>query len=97
MSEEKLFGVFSIEKGIKLPTAQKTKGPKKFGGYPFGDMEIGDSFKVDIPQDKCSRSKQSNIAARAYDYANAIGDGRKYTTRKLREDGVWVLRCWRVA
>jgi len=70
-----------IEKGIKIPVTYD-----QYSKYPFRDMEVGDSFKLD---------KDTNlpaIRASATHYGKRNG-GKKFSIRKF-ENG---YRCWRVA
>lgn len=69
-------GRFKIEKGIKLPPAR--------GGdvvYPFGEMNVGDSFFAQIPR--------TNVAAAASLYGKR--KKQRFATRK-EKGGV---RVWR--
>lgn len=67
-----------IEKGVPVP-------PRKYRTrvYPFSDMEVGDSFKLD------DRKKSVECAASYYGRRN----GKKFACRK-DGDGV---RVWRIA
>jgi hypothetical protein len=70
---------FVIEKGIPKPEGRR--GLKK---YPFGDMEIGDSFFV--PSDKYRAViNASQIYGKRWE--------RKFSVAKV--DGG--ARCWRIA
>jgi len=74
---------FEIEKNVPMPKESPNKGRPRI--YPFPEMEVGDSFVVEIEDCKLLRS-----AATAY--------SRKYggtftvrTDRKTQE-----VRCWRM-
>jgi len=74
---------FEIEKNVPMPEASPNKGRPRV--YPFPEMEVGDSFVVEIEDSKLLRS-----AAGAY--------SRKYggtftvrIDRKTQE-----VRCWRM-
>jgi hypothetical protein len=64
-----------IEKSIPIPSR-----------YPFGQMEVGDSFVIPPEMNR------STVAVYAWRYAQQ--HGRKFTTRKM-PDGTY--RCWRTA
>lgn len=65
-----------VEKGIPIPTIGGS------GEFPFAEMEIGDSFRVEVDQAKRVRSYVSE--------PSRVG---KYSVVKY--DGAY--RCWRVA
>jgi len=69
---------YRIEKGVALPTGN---GRKR---YPFGEMEVGDSFGFKVDELMRVRAASSYFGTR---------NGRKYSARK---DGSG-YRCWRVA
>lgn len=71
-----------IEKNVSMSKLSPV-GRKSI--YPFGQMEIGDSFKV--PSDKL-------ISVRNASSIYGTRNGKKYTVRKM-EDGTH--RCWRTA
>ena len=68
-----------IDKGVPVPG--ESRGAN--GKYPFGDMEVGDSFFVDI--------KQQSFCSAAAGYAKR--HNKKFTTRS--ENGG--TRVWRIA
>lgn len=79
--------VFSIQKGLPIPEQRHGNEAK----YPLRMMEVGDSFAVPVAKEKLGamatalKSKGAKIA------------GRKFTTRRLVEDGKHVVRIWRTA
>jgi len=71
-----------IEKGVPLPASGAGRPSK----YPWGDMEVGDSFFAEAKPE--SMHTQAAFAGRKY--------GRRFTTRKRTENGVAGVRVWRV-
>lgn len=72
--------MYQIEKDIPLPPVS-TMGATK---YPWRDLQVGDSFVMDKPI--------ASAAAQAFDAARRIGDGLKFSCRKLEERKT---RIWR--
>lgn len=72
--------MYKITKGIPLPTRSNNHL------YPFGDMEVGDSFEVEA-------GKKDTVSGASLHYA-AKNKGKKFSTRKM-PDGSY--RCWRVS
>lgn len=72
--------MYQVEKGVKL--ASPCRGRKRI--YPFNQMEIGDSFAVEIEN-----------RARVVSAASSCR-GMKFATRVVLEDGKKVCRVWRV-
>jgi len=68
---------YKIEKGIPLQREHTL--------YPFGEMEIGDSFAV-----AADVTERRRVVSSAHSYGKK--NGKKFSTRKT-EDG---YRCWRV-
>ena len=79
-----------IDKNVPLP--EKTGSgaqPHKPQKFPYADMVVGDSFVYD------AYTKPKMILA--CNMNNRRGtNGRKFTCRKVREDGKDVIRVWRV-
>lgn len=73
--------MIEIEKGIEMPN---TKGRKR--KYPFGDMEVGDSFKY--PDGKAKNS----IVGGANAWAKRLGNNYRFAVRTI--DGKF--RLWRI-
>lgn len=71
--------MIKIDKNVPYTTA--SKGAPK---YPFGEMDIGDSFFVDV-------AVKSNTVTAACQYG--LRNGKKFSIRK--HDGAY--RCWRIA
>lgn len=72
---------YKVEKGVPLPSKS---------GFPFGEMEIGDSFliplngvKVNVMQMKVNQSAKS--------FKNSFNQGFKVKTRKT-DEGLRVFR-----
>lgn len=73
-----------IERGIPVPVRAVNRS------YPFADMEVGDSFALGFDANLRNRlSSAASLAGRRL--------GRRFTTRVVEEDGVRVVRCWRVS
>ncbi len=72
-----------IDKNIPAPTTGAGAPPK----YPFGEMEIGDSFFI------ANATGNALISASK----NWRKNGEKYTSRTVTEDGVPGCRIWRIA
>ena len=85
--------MFKIEKDVPMsPAADRGRPPI----YPFGQMEIGDSFAIPADADGYSsgvngqRRHKVRIAASAYGKAH----GLRFATRMLPDGSV---RIWRTA
>lgn len=78
-----------IEKGIEIPSK---KG--KYNKYPFGQMEVGDSFFVPIKEGGNMRSFQPQISSLAKSYSLRNKNNEWEFT--VRQEGVGV-RGWRIA
>lgn len=78
-----------IEKGLPIP---KLKGPGAKNKYPWGEMEIGDSFSVKLSNnpDKI----RLNLLNSAKNWSKYNNKNYKFKTRTIKEDGV--VRIWRV-
>ena len=70
-----------IEKGIKIPA---TYG--QYSKYPFGEMKVGDSFKIE------STSDAQSVRQAAIHHARRSKTGMKFSVRKFEDHH----RCWRV-
>jgi len=85
--------IIELEKDIPLEMAMKDGQwmlgrPRK---YPFDEMEVGESFKVECPPEKISYQRHRIlVAARAHSEYHKLG--RRYISRKV--DGG--CRIWRV-
>ena len=91
---------FTIEKGIPVAS---NRGPKrhrrlKKPDFPFGQMEVGDSFAVsraDVENAELIVVQNMVSGAASTWCSNYKGPGKpKFTTRQMRGDTV---RCWRTA
>jgi len=76
-----------IDKDVPIPPSPGRKG----NPYPLAQMEVGDSFAAPY-SDPTSRWKICKTA-----HAHGHYYKRKYTTQSLVENGVKVVRVWRVA
>lgn len=72
--------VFQIEKTIAPPSTNRGRGWK----YPFGEMEVGDSFLADQSQNWSSIRQAANMWGKRH--------GVRFTTARV--DGG--IRVWRV-
>jgi len=68
MSDEE----FKIDKGVEIPDHGKCKKSK----YPFGKLEVGDSFLV-------GKDDVNSASSCAYNYAAKSKKGVKITRRKV--------------
>ena len=77
--------MYVIQKGIPIG-----KENTRLGRYPFGEMEIGDSFvENDVTRDNA-------LKCAAGDYGRR--HGMKFRTRKFRRDnGSLAIRIWRIS
>lgn len=84
----------TIDKGVPMPKAGS--GRRKNGGrkplYPLRSMEVGDSFAVVVHADRGAHRTQRGLTK----CAHALPD-RKFSTRQVEENGVRVVRVWRVS
>ena len=64
-----------IQKGVPIPPPR--------GKYPWGDMEVGDSFVTE----------RKGISARAAGYAKRDGTGKEV---RVRSQGDGTARVWRI-
>lgn len=74
---------YKIDKGVPIPK-QETRGRRPI--YPFGKLEVGDSFAVDI-------ELRERIQAYAAQYKRYHGGGWDYVTRSNETE----TRVWRTA
>ena len=70
---------YLIEKNVPMPKGYGSK-------YPFEEMEIGDSFRVNGGRD-------ATVRAATYKYNKENKNGAKLSCRK---DGANAVRIWRV-
>lgn len=74
-----------VDHGIKLPLTHAANRK-----YPWDDLKIGDSFFV-------GGISQSNVRVPGMMAAARIGNGCKFTARKVTEKGIVGVRVWRVS
>lgn len=80
-----------VDKGIPRPRGAGRRGGTK---YPWEDMQVGDSFAVPLrgrPASAVQAGLTSSKSGAQKKY------GHKYVTSVVDEDGVRVVRVWRVA
>lgn len=82
---------FTIEKDKAIPTATGASKPAR---YPFGQMEIGDSFLVPASDEPGCK----NVSSAASRFANATGPEWRFISRTMtvEKDGEAGVRVWRV-
>lgn len=83
-----------IERGIPMPRAPKLSGKIV---YPFGEMEVGDSFSVPLTGEQSSDGR-TDKAYRRISCAAASWkrkNGRDFSTQIDRANSI--VRCWRIA
>ena len=79
--------MFAIEKGIPMPAESERR---KRTRYPFGAMEVGDSFWIPVEPDRRRFVQQSVITAWRH---CRVKRGWTFTSRVDGEG----IRVWRVA
>lgn len=78
---------FKVEKGVEIPPARTTGTRRRaYARYPFGEMEVGDSFFVD-DDDPSTRTRVMSAASERLKRC-----GTRFVTRAV-DGGV---RVWRV-
>ncbi len=83
---------FIIEKGIPVPP-EETLGKYsrvKQESYPFGEMEVGDSFIIADVYSRDAMQKKGNAAR---NWSNNGGHNAKFALRKTEDNKV---RIWRI-
>ena len=95
---------YKIEKGLPIPKIQGIGG-LKFGvsKYPLSQLDVGDSFSIPLlgSERKCRNNGGSqdrapmNLASAISNYYKTHKDGKKFTIRTIKDEGV--VRCWRIA
>ncbi len=80
---------FTIDKNVPIPASTAGRGAI----YPFAAMEPGDSFFV--PATGEALKKRAASLSRAASMHAKKHEGRKYTTRKVPDEGG--VRVWRTA
>lgn len=76
----------TIDKGIPLPPPRAARGPFRYH-YPLPEMEVGDSFGIELDASRIKRVNYEKTRARA-EYPD-----RRYAARKLAAE----YRLWRTA
>jgi hypothetical protein len=80
---------FVIEKNVPLPKSNRGRGNTR---YPFGRMDIGDSFFIAAPENATATQQRISSAATHFAARHAC----RFTTREVMEDGVIGVRIWRI-
>lgn len=78
---------FEIRKGVPKPS-MNTGGMGRNLKYPFGDMEVGDSFLIS----QTSESKSKRLAAGAINNAHRRFPERKFSQRVDDSGGIGIWR-----
>jgi hypothetical protein len=81
--------MIQIDHNIPMPT------PSSPEGYPFADMQPGDSFFVPAGSAGCVKLRVY-VNAAATRYRKASGHDIKLRSIRVTENGVAGLRVWRV-
>ncbi len=79
---------FKIEKGIIPP--RRSRGP--LSEYPLDEMEVNDSFKVNVEKEETSKAVVGRIGAAISYYRRKINPNKKFTCRTIDN----YVRCWRI-
>lgn len=74
--------------GIPVPA------PKPHKVYPFAELEVGQSFSVDVARGEPTAYVQSKVNSAAYKFFGGPGHVRTQTVRP--ESGNVFIRCWRI-
>ena len=76
--------MFAIQDNVPLPKLRAYRSR-----YPFSEMRVGQSFF--IPGVRVQR-----VSHAAVYWAKRLGDGYRFVSRTVTEDGQEGVRCWRV-
>jgi hypothetical protein len=80
-----------IDKGVEMPSRN---APRR---YPFDQMEVGDSFALSADSADNFERVRNALSGAIRKYVNSErGEGTKFATRKMDDEGDFVIRCWRV-
>lgn len=85
----------SINKGVPPPIGAGTPGRSI---YPFGEMEVGDSFAVPLSGEKSKGGNDKvtdRISSAVSAFKKRADRGLKFSVHTDRSEGV--VRCWRMA
>jgi hypothetical protein len=77
---------YTIEKNIPIPSSARAVGASK---YPWEQLMILDSFAVPLHELNSGKSRPTPPES-------LMRKGYRVQTRKLLENGVWVVRVWRI-
>ena len=79
------FAMFEIKKNVPVPSFAKANSGAIYASWPFGRMEVGDSFSVPANMARKMRAAASAFSCRK---------GLRFTCKKTSTDGE--VTCWRV-
>ena len=85
--------MIEIEKDVPMPKTSLAGRPML---YPFPEMEVGDSFRVECKEkDRTLASSRVRVAAQSF--ARRVDPSQRFSVIQVFKDGVFVeVRCWRV-
>ena len=78
--------MYTIERNIPIPPSIRTIGASK---YPWDQLMVGESFAIpveDLPSSDYRPTPPERLKSKGY----------RVQTRKLKENGRWVVRVWRI-
>lgn len=82
--------VFRIQRHIPISGTYRSLGPHL--RYPFGEMEVGESFEVKVNA-KDIKKRVSNLSSACSSYVKSRNNASKFTVRRTSNDSV---RVWRI-
>ena len=82
--------MFIIEKNIPFPVSERKPPKPRESRFPFGQMEVGDSFLVPLENIK-SKNPYMSISQSCYKYSKK--SGKKFRARRNGDN----FRVWRMA
>ena len=84
--------MFQIRKNVPMPS--RNRGPGRAPMYPFGEMGIGDSFLVPIPQGETAEKVGERIRAAASTWCKRNLSTLRFAVRPTVENGVEMVGVW---
>jgi hypothetical protein len=82
--------VFVLQKNIPVSGTFRALGPHL--RYPFGEMQVGESFEVKVTKTD-ARRRVSNLSSACSSYVRSINKAAKFTVRRI---GDTAIRVWRI-
>lgn len=82
--------VFRIQRHIPISGTYRSLGPHL--RYPFGEMEIGESFEVKV-NSKDIKKRVSNLSSACANYVKGRNKASKFTVRRTSAE---TIRVWRI-